>query len=150
MIHDKLAQFCDATTATVNAAASSLIGSQYDLEVVNGNTAAGEPIWLVVIVTTAVQAAGAGTYTIKLMSDSTAAIDTSSGTTHIEKTFVTANNTTSNAVGKRMIVQALPHDTYEQFLGIVVSAATQNVTGGALDAFLTTSPQYWKAYANAI
>lgn len=152
MIHDILAQFCNAQAAAATAGTPLLLGSQIDLKAAGINISGGKPVWLVCLVTTAVVAAGAGTVELRLMSDDSASINVSTGTMHARSlSITTANNATTLPAGTMLWVQPLPsHQTYEQFLGIVISATTQNISSGNIDAFLTEDVSYWKAYRDAI
>lgn len=42
------------------------------------------------------------------------------------------------------------NDDFEQFLGLRCTVGTENFTAGKYNAFVTTQPEKWKAYANAI
>jgi len=54
--------------------------------------------------------------------------------------------------GGVIFVGALPTGAsraYERYLGILATIATTTVTQGAINAFLTKDPSYWRAYADA-
>jgi hypothetical protein len=155
MILDKLAEFCDATSVAAGAG-TALLGNVMDLKAAGLDIGNGEDIYLVINVDTEVITGGAaGTIQFKLSSDAQAAIATDgSATDHIvTASLVTddaaANSDTLNA-GGTIYAGCLPRGTYEQYLGILCVIGTTTVTAGKINAFLTSEPAGWKAYANAI
>lgn len=162
---DKLAEFADNASIAMTAGSTALVlTNQIDLSAASLNVGGGEPIYLVVSVGgTAVQAAGAGTIEIQLVSDDSASISTATAATSVtyharSAPITTANNTTSNPKGKVLFACALPMrgasgtgtSAYERYLGVRVVATTQDISGGTVDAYLTMDPQSYFAYANAI
>lgn len=158
---DKLAEFADNSSAVMTAGATALVlPNQIPLTQAR-DIGVGEPIYLVVSVgETALQAAGAGSVEVQLVSDATDTIATDTSVTyHLRSpSITTANNTTSNPVGKVLFVAAVPMQgasgtgtsAYEPVLAVRLLATTQNITGGTVNAYLTKNPQAYRAYANAV
>lgn len=159
MLMDDYLEFCDAVSVAA-AAGTALRGDVIDLGTASpqrdiGN---GEPIYLVITVDTEIITGGtAGTIQFQLVSDAQAAIATDGSATvhYASRLFVTddaaANDAQLNAGGVPVIV-ALPTEgpVYERYLGILVVTGTTTTTAGAINAFLTTDPAKWKAYAKAV
>jgi len=150
MITDYLTKMCDATALNTGAAGTYLIGSQIDLGAARDlGQFSGEPLYLVIKVTTTATSGGSATGTFKLVSDDTAAISTTTSTVHVTTpTFTVANM----VAGTELIVVALPLEgnAYEQFLGILQVTATAAFTAGAIEAFIVAGTSSWKAYANGV
>lgn len=156
MILDERTEFADALSVA-NAAGTYLLGDQIDLQsaVDVGN---GEPLYLMITVGTEIITGGsAGTISFALASDSTAAIATNgSATVHFQtRNFVTddsaANDPQMNAGGVIACVPIpLEGATFERYLGIIYTIGTTTVTAGTVNAFLTNSPQKWRAYPDAL
>lgn len=145
MILDERNEFCDATSAILNIG-NAIIGDVIDL----GSTptlrdlGAGQPLYLVIQVTTAFVGA-TSTTTFDLVSDSAAALTTSK-TTHVSTGAIPV----ASLVAGYTKVIALPTEVaYERYLGLWETVATANVTAGAINAFLATDVSAWTAYADA-
>lgn len=153
MILDERLEFADATSVAASAG-TALIGDVINLETAR-DIGAGEPIYLVIQVDTAIITGGAaGTVQFQLASDAQAAIATNgSATVHYDTgTIATgAAGAGLTAAGATVAVVALPMEgaVYEQYLGILCTTATTTTTAGAINAFLTTDVSKWKAYADA-
>lgn len=158
MILDELLEFADATSVAA-AAGTALIGDVIDLGAVPQDLGNGEPMYLIIQTDTEIITGGtAGTVKFQLASDAQAAIAVDgSATVHIDTgTFVTdddaANSDQLNA-GGIIFMGALPTGAsrpYERYLGILAVTATTTTTAGAINAFLTKDPSYWKSYADAV
>jgi hypothetical protein len=155
MYVDKLNEFCDATSVAATAG-TALVGNVIDLGATSRDIGNGEPTYLVITTDTEVITAGsAGTITIKLASDAQAAIATDgSATVHLTTAALVTDDAAVNSAvlnaGGVIMVAALPRGTYERYLGILATVATTEVTAGKINAFLTSDPTGWVAYANAI
>lgn len=166
MLLDERNEFCDATSVVGAAGASWVnIGDQIDLRNVAPHGVSGEgdnitidlgptDIFLVMTVASSIITAGAaGTVTFRVVSDAVQTPDVSTATVHFTtKAFVTdgddANELDANAV---ILAIRLPTGVpYERYLGIQVLRTTTDLTGGAVNAFLTTEARRWRAYADAI
>lgn len=152
MILDELTEFCDATALNTGAAGTYTIGDQIDLQVVR-DLGGDQTLYLVIGVTTGINAAGAGTVQFKLTSADDAAL-TSNPVDHVASAAFVTSTTSGNAggalaAGTRLMALALPLEgsvPYKRYLGIRQVTGTQAITAGAVDAFLTTHPNAWKAY----
>jgi len=153
MIIDSRLEFADAVSVAA-AAGTALIGNVIDLSVVR-DIGVGKPVYLVITVDTDVVTGGAaGTIQFKLASDAQAAIATD-GTASVHftsKAFVTDDAGYDLKAGLTAVAVALPMEgvAYERYLGILATIATTTVTAGKINAFLTTDPAAWKAYADGI
>lgn len=149
MILDARNEMCSATALNTGGAGSYLIGSQIDLGATGLDMGAGEPIWLVIRVTTAVDSTSDNTVQqFHLASDSTASIATDGSATYHYSTAALAQ-TSVDAAGDLIAAVQLPSGTYERYLGILHTTSVAAATAGAIDAFLTKDAQLWRAYADA-
>lgn len=146
MILDERSEFCDATSAVL-AIGNAIIGDVMDLGATPtlrdiGN---GQPLYLVIQVDTTFVGATSTTQ-FQLVSDSTANLATSK-TVHLDTGAIPV----ATLVAGYTKIMALPSEvTYERYLGLWETVATANVTAGKINAFLTTEPARWAAYADAI
>jgi hypothetical protein len=158
---DKLLEFGDAAAAAATAGTALVLPNQIDTSLTVPDLGNGEPIWFVCSVATAIVAAGAGTLEVQLVSDSTDTIATDTSVTyHLRSpSITTANNSTSNPAGKVLFAAPLPLTAAtgtalglggERYLGARLLAASQNISSGNVDCYLTTDPAKYRAYANAI
>lgn len=157
MILDERTEFADAVSVAAGAGCA-LIGDVIDLGATSRNIGDGEPLYLVITTDTEVITGGAaGTIQFDLVSDSLATLGAgvlADCTTHFSTgSMVTddaaLNDARLNAAGVIAAV-ALPHGTYERYLGILCTIGTTTVTAGKINAFLTSDVAKWAAYANAI
>lgn len=157
MIMDKLLEFADGVSVAASAG-TALIGDVINLQSIGRDIGLTErPLYLVVLCQTSIITAGsAGTIQFFLASDAQEAIDTGGAATiHLTSpAFVTdgddANDLDAGAVIFRSALpQANSVYPYEQYLGILATVASQTVTAGAIDAFLTFDPPNWKALPDA-
>ena len=152
MILDERLEFADAVSVAA-AAGTALIGDVIDMETAR-DIGAGEPIYLVIQCDTSIITGGnAGTIKFQLASDAQAAIATDgSATVHFDTgTFVTDGDDANGLdAGATIAVITLPMEgkVYEQYLGILCTVGTTEVTAGAINAFLTKDVSKWKAYAD--
>jgi hypothetical protein len=165
MILDSRSEFCNATSVVLTQGASwQNIGDVYDRQAVSGFSAApgnvtvdlgkGQPIYLVIRVTTGVIAAGNGSIAFRLVSDtSDNPPNASSATIHwtsASYSTTTANPSATLPAGTLVVAMALPMSSYERYLGVQALVSTQNTTAGAIDAFLTLDYSAVRHYVNAI
>lgn len=153
MILDERSEFCDATALNTGAAGTYLIGDVYDTGIAGttaqpNNLGVGEQLYLVIQVATTATSGGAATGQFALVSDAQAAIATNGTATVHFQTGAIALATL--VAGYRVAVVALPHGTYERYLGILQTTGTAAFTAGAVDAFLTNDASAWAAYADAV
>lgn len=142
MILDEKLEFADNLSVAASAG-SALVGDVINLDVANRRLTP-EMLFLVIQVTEAFVGSGA-TVQFKLMSDDAAAINTSTGTLHVQTGAI---GVASLTVGKYIAIR-LPsgHPPYEQYLGIVVTTAGATTTAGKINAFLANDVQDWVATA---
>lgn len=160
MILDKLLEFGDATSVANTAGSTYNLGGADNILVDTSSVARdlgnGEPVYFVVTVDTAIVAAGAGSITVSLVSDSTTTIATDgSATTHLTQTYTTAataggSAANKTAAGSIMMCAALPSGkTFERYLAVQYTVTSNNTSAGKINAFLTKDPTGWAAYADA-
>lgn len=152
---DDLLDFGNGSAITLNtgSAGNYLIGSQINMNVAR-DIANGQPLYLVIMVSTGITVASlTGTIAFRLASDGSESVSTTitSSTQHIV-TPEWATSTTAIAVGTVLYCGALPAQGkgYEQFLGLLQVTGTTAINAGAVQAFLTTDPAIYTAYANGI
>lgn len=162
MILDTLGEFADATALSTAATGLALVGNVIDLGTPNGATAIttstvfrdvgnGSRTWLVISIDTAVTSAGSATLEFDLVSDAQAAIAVDGSASVHFKTAAIAKATL--VAGFVVAVVELPTDggvPYERYLGILQNVGTAALTAGKFNAFLTRSPEVWKAYTDGV
>lgn len=147
MILDERNEFCDATALNTGVAGSYLVGDVIDLGATSSDIGNGEPMYLVIQVDTAATSGGAATGQFHLCSDAQAAIAVDGSATYHFST--SAIPVASLVAGYRVAVVALPHGTYERYLGVVQTTGTAAFTAGKVNAFLTHDAAKWVATADA-
>lgn len=158
MILDERTEFADATALNTGGAGTYNVGDVIDTQVGSLNTTINfgngqPPLYLVINVDTSIITAGAaGTVQFRLVSDAVATPDTSTATVHYtSKAFVTDDDALNELdAGATAVVVALPHGSYERYLGIQQITGTTAVSAGKINAFLTLDPSAWRAYADAV
>jgi hypothetical protein len=145
MLMDSRLEFANAEDGS-QSAGTFLATNQVDLDVARdmGN---GQPLYLVIQVDEAFASSGSATVQFRLRSDSTAAINATTSTGHIDTgaeafTVMTAGHT-------KVIPLPLEGNEYERFLGVQLIVGTAATTAGTYSAFITAEPHGWKAYADA-
>lgn len=149
MILDELLEFADATSIA-GTTGTALIGDVIDLGATPQDFGHGKAMYLVIQVTTDV-AGTSSTVTFELASDATATIATNgSASTHI----LTDAIAEADLVPGKEYVWALPpnggQQPYERYLGLLVTRGVATLSAGAINAFLTFDPKFWKSYADAV
>lgn len=149
MILDERSEFCDATSV-INAAGLFLVGDVMDLTVARNIGSPPRPLYMVIQVdTTFLAAAGAASVSFIIASDAQAAIAVDgSATVHYESMVIPK----ATLIAGFAIVVPLPGQKpdYERFLGVLTRIATNPLTAGKINAFLTHDPKQWKALPDAI
>lgn len=144
MILDERNEFCDVSSVALSAG-NRIRGDVIDLgsSPTLQDIGSGQPVYLVIQASNVF--AGAGNVRFDLLSDSTADLATSP-TTHV----TTGDEAyTAWPVGRRKVF-ALPHEqTYERYLGIWYTNSG-TMTGGTINAFLTTEPAKYTSYDDGI
>jgi hypothetical protein len=148
MILDERTEFADATALSTAGTGRALVGDVIDLGSTSVDIGTGEPLFLVIQVSTAVTSAGAATVAFELASDSQAAI-AADGTATVHLATAAIAKATLVA-GYLVIAVQLPPGTYERYLGVLQNVATAALTAGAINAFLTHDISKWVAYPDAV
>lgn len=162
MILDERLEFADAVSVAA-AAGTALIGDVIDLKpaTTSPNTVVdleGVDTYVVIQTDTEVITGGsAGTIQFFLVSDALATLGggvVANCTTHIASASLVTGNAASNAnelnAGGLIFVGRLPSGSYERYLGILCTIGTTTVTAGKINAFLTSDPAIWRAYADNV
>lgn len=149
MIVDRYNEFCDNVALNTGGAGTYLLGNQIDLvyprDIGHGST---NLLYLVVAVTETCTSGGSATLQVTLASDATAAIAVNgTATEHISSPVFPVAGLSA---GRVLLVTPLPLEgnPYEQFVGILQKTGAAAFTAGRIDAFLTPTPQVWKAHAD--
>jgi hypothetical protein len=108
----------------------------------------GSDVYLVIQVDTLPTSVGAATAAFSLASDAQAAIavDGSQSEHFRTKAFALAEM----AAGTILAAVKLPRGSYERYLGVVQTTAVAAFTGGKINAFLTSDPGLYRAYADNV
>ncbi|NNW55506.1 MULTISPECIES: Bbp16 family capsid cement protein [unclassified Roseobacter] len=147
MILDKNLKFADALDVSA-ATGTALVGDVIDLTANAVNPGRGQPIYLVIQVTTAFTSGTSSDVTFQLASDSVAAIATNGTQTvhYVSDTF----DESELPVGTVLTI-ALPQGrNYERYLGLQVVTAGAATTAGAISAFLVWDVQNNDSYPDAV
>lgn len=159
MIIDSLLEFADATALSTAGTGLARLGDQIDLGGGTGPDGVttfdpqdygnGEPMYLVIQVTTAFTTGTTSEVAFVVASDAAAAIATNgSATEHIR---TPALDSGTYVAGFTLCVP-LPVGVdvpYERYLGVLQDVTTAALTGGAVNAFLSRDPIGWKALPDA-
>lgn len=139
MITDTLTTFLDSAALNTGAVDRYFVGDVIDMQDLRdiGN---GMPLYLVISVAVAATSGGSATLQFDLVSDAQAAIDPDTSTVHLSTpVFAVADL----VAGASIVQVAIPMQgvAYERFVGLVQITGGAAFTAGAVDAFLTTTPQ---------
>jgi hypothetical protein len=143
MILDELLEFCDATSVAASAG-TALVGDVVDLGTTVKDFGTGAHMWMVINVDTSIVTGGsAGTVQFYVVSDALATLGSgvvANCTTHAVSASIATGSTAAGlaVAGAYPLVVALPHGTYERYLGVLVTTGTTTTTAGKINAFLTT------------
>lgn len=147
MITDRLNTFCSAVALNTGAAGTYNVGDIIDLEAVR-DIGQGEPLYLVITVTTTATSGGSATGQFRLVSDATTTISTTTATVHATSdAFAVADMSAGTNLMKMVI--PMEGNAYERYLAVQQITGTAAFTAGAIDAYLTPQPDGWKAYPDA-
>ena len=149
MIIDDRSEIARATSAVL-AIGNAIIGDVIDLKspTIAPNTTVdleGSGLYLVIQVDTTFVGA-TSTTKFELASDSTADLATSK-TVHYSTPAIPV---ASLVAGYLVCAVKLPSGNYERYLGLWETVATANVTAGKINAFLTSDPTLYRAYADNV
>lgn len=152
MILDSRNEFCNNTPLNTGAPNTFVIGNQIDLGTPR-ELGGDQALYLVILASVGINAAGAGQLTFQLVSADDAAL-TTNPVVHARSEPLTTSTTSGNAggalaAGKRLFAIQLPLEdmnAYKRYLGIRQVSTSQAITAGAIDAFLTLDVANWKSY----
>lgn len=143
MIIDAQNLFSDAQTITTGSENGIKSSNVIDLGSAR-DVGAGEPVFLVVQVDTAMEGSGV-TCTVDLKTDDN---ESMSSSTKIAEVGVFPAN---SVAGTRLIMRLPPSSSYERYLGLLFTASGSGLTAGDFSAFLTKDVdairQYPKGYS---
>tara|TARA_B100001013_G_C24619421_1_gene446590 strand:- start:1505 stop:1948 length:444 start_codon:yes stop_codon:yes gene_type:complete len=146
MIIDDRLEFCDNVTLTTGTG-TSLQGDVVNIES-SRDIGMGQPLYLVIQLTAAVTSGGAATVNFRLASDAAAAIATDG--TETDHMSTGAIGKADLTLGKRFVLPLAMGNSYEQYVGLLITTATAALTAGAIDAFVTVDPTGWTAQPDAV
>ena len=150
MILDERNEFCDATALNTGGAGTYLIGDVMDLGSTGDDIGTGEPLYVVIQVTTAVTSGGSATVKFHVASDAGAAIAADGSETIHSSTNAIAKASLTAGATLIFPLPAAGSVAYERYLGIEQVTATAALTAGAVNAFITNEPHSWVAKADAV
>lgn len=147
---DDTLEFADATALDTTGTNTDNIGDLIDLGAAGEDIGNGEPLYLVVQVTTAVTSGGSATVSFQLASDSTTtvAVDGNQSIHVVSDAYPVA----SLVAGFEVVLPVPPGGggaAFERYLAFQTTTGTAALTAGNVNAFLTREPAVWKAYADA-
>ncbi len=154
MILDERTEIADATSVAASAG-TAVIGDVIDLGAAPYDLGIDEVLWIVIQVDTDIVAAGAGTIQFFVVSDALSTLGggvVASCTQHLATAaLVTAAVTPAGQkAGSTLLAARLPAGVnYERYLGVLCTIATQTVSAGKINAFLTRNFARWQAMADA-
>ncbi len=149
MILDKMIEFADATSVGAPNNTTVNIGDTINLTNIRdiGN---GEPMYLVIQVTTAITSGGAAKVAFQLVSDSTDTIAVNGDQSQHGRTENIAVATLVAGYELAIVIPPQMDNAFEQYLAFqAVETVGQALTGGAVNAFITSHPSSYKSYADA-
>ena len=149
MFIDSSLEFADATSVGTPNNSTVNVGNSIDISVIR-DVGAGHPFYLVITVDTLITSGGAATVAFLLVSDSSSTIATDGNATkHIETDAIAV----ADLVAGYTMVIPMPsvNPKYERFLAFQVKeTASQALTAGNINAFLTLDPVGWDSKADNI
>ncbi len=146
---DEDLEFADATSVGTPNNTTVNVGDIIDTGAVSRDLGAGEPLYLVVQVTTLIASGGSATVRFKLVSDSTETIAVDGTQT---EHWTSDSFAVALMVAGYTLVVALPSNSpvYERYLAFQIEEdAGQALNAGNVNAFLTRDARAYKAYADA-
>jgi hypothetical protein len=146
MYLDERLEIGDALALSTVGTGYALLGDVIDLGLTGRNPGVGEPLCLVIQVTTAFDSAGDALIAqFILVSDAQAAIAVDGSATEHVATPLIAQATWAAGY---TVVLALPQGAaYERYLGLIQNATVAAASAGAVNAFITADVAQWKAFA---
>jgi hypothetical protein len=163
MLMDERLEFADDVSVAA-AAGTALIGDVIDLDPasVSPNTTVdleGSDLYLVLQTGSeeVITAGAAGTLQFSLVSDALATLGggvVANCTVHYQTPALVTDDSAANDskfnVGGLIACIKLPSGSYEKYLGILATTGTTTTTAGKINAFLTSDPALYRAYADNV
>lgn len=145
MITDKLATFADGVALNTGGAADYVIGDVIDLGA-NYQLWDTDELYFVAKVTTAATSGGSATLVLSLVTDDNSSLPSPT------KVFSTPAIAVATLVANYVLckVEVPKGVAWERYIGIVQTTGTAAFTAGAIDAFLTSVPSNYRAFADAL
>lgn len=142
MYVDKQLEFSDSQAVTATAISTNVADLNPAFNYNSGvDIGTGEDVYLVIQTDVAATAAGSATVSVTL--ESSAAAGLTSSTVHYTSPTWQLSDLTA---GKTLIMVKLPSDTYLRYLGVRYNVSTGPLTAGAFSAFLVKDIAAWRAY----
>jgi len=163
MILDERNEFADNVSVAAGAG-TALIGDVIDLNPATTapNTTVdleGSEMYLVIQTggTEIITGGSAGTIQFFLVSDALATLGSgvvANCTQHVATASLVTDDSAANDArlnaGGMIYCGKLPSGSYERYLGILATVGTTTVTAGTINAFLTSDPALYRAYADNV
>ena len=145
MLLDERTEFADATSVGAPNNSTVNVGNIIDLGTAR-DVGQGQPLYLIITVDTLIESGGNAKVAFLMVSDSTSSIAINGDATkHIETDAIAV----ANLVAGYTMVIPLPavNPAYERYLAFQVKeTASQALTAGNVNAFLSFDNHGWKAY----
>jgi hypothetical protein len=141
MIIDALNRMSSAQTVTTGSENGVVSAASIDLGLAGRDIGAGENVYVVVVVTTAMAGTNPNATTVALVTDDAATLATP---TVVQTLGVLATN---SPVGTLLIARIQPSAAFERYIGIRYTAANA-LSGAAFTAFLADEVDVQRYYAN--
>lgn len=149
MILDERTEFADATSVGTPNNTTVNVGDIIDLGITGRDVGNGQPLYLVIQVTTTIASAGSAIVEFLLSSDSTSTIAVDgTQTIHYRSDYFAV----AVLVAGYQLVVPIPSGspTFERYLAFQIrETGSQALNAGNVNAFLTLDPNGWKAYPDA-
>ena len=149
MFMDSTLEFADASSIGTPNNSTVNVGSTVDSDLAR-DIGAGQPVYLVITVDTAVTSGGSATVRFKMVSDGTSTIATDGTAT---EHMTTHDFPVASLVAGYTVVIPLTsvNPSYERYLGFQAQeTASSALTAGAINAFLTIDPHGWQSYPDNV
>lgn len=142
MLLDKLNTFAEG--ASTGNTGTRVVGDVIDLGTVSRDLAAGQQVYVEVVVSTAIAAGAGGTYQVVLTHADNEALSTNAVNILTSAAFDAASGI---AAGTVLLRAAIPSVDYKRYMGIREIVGTANTSAGAINAHITFDLISHKAYA---
>ena len=164
MILDKRSEFADNLSVAAANGTTTLIGDVIDLKspTTAPNTTIdleGSDVYLVIQTgdTEIITGGVGGTLQLFLVTDGLATLGAgvvANCTQHVATASLVTDDSAANDsrlnAGGLIYAGKLPSGSYERYLGILATVGTTTITAGTINAFLTSDPALYRAYADNV